>query len=158
MYLETCFAKMKKPGRYLFGYQTCGNSYFPFQPIIFIFLFSSRDFSQSFSFQEQGAQARCVVDTFANEAIPQWGMHDLISHVYFQFKYMVMKQCCGCPPFVFLLAQLSCCFLIHYMESRDQDKALTALQMLNLSVCVQCLGSGLKRNGFQEDGLVYMVV
>ena len=27
---------------------------------------------------------RPIVDTCANEAIPQWGKHDLISHVYLQ--------------------------------------------------------------------------
>ena len=27
---------------------------------------------------------RLIVDTCANEAIPQWGKHDLISHVYLQ--------------------------------------------------------------------------
>ena len=35
------------------------------------------------------------MDTCANEAIPQWGKHDLIGHVYLRIMSMVMKQCCG---------------------------------------------------------------
>ena len=42
---------------------------------------------------------RPIVDTCANEAIPQRGKRRLITFVYLQNMSMVMKQCCGYLPF-----------------------------------------------------------
>ena len=53
----------------------------------------------SFKFYSRGH--RPIVDTCANEAIPQWGKHDLISHVYLQtFGIdMVINKCLVIPWF-----------------------------------------------------------
>ena len=40
------------------------------------------------------------MDTCANEAIPQWGKHDLISHVYLHTK-VVINKCSSSLVFVF---------------------------------------------------------
>ena len=50
---------------------------------------------------------RPIVDTCANEAIPQWGKHDLISHVYLQIFGidMVINKCLVIPWF-FMLEKL----------------------------------------------------
>ena len=45
-----------------------------------VYLFFGKDFStMQYIFPSRGH--RPIVDTCANEAIPQWGKHDLISHV-----------------------------------------------------------------------------
>ena len=53
----------------------------------------------SFKFYSRGH--RPIVDTCANEAIPQWGKHDLISHVYLQIFGidMVINKCLVIPWF-----------------------------------------------------------
>ena len=72
---------------------------------------------------------RPIVDTCANEAIPQWGKRRLITFVYLQNMSMVMKQCCGYLPF---LSLESCCLEFawnnHYHEL-GTERAISLIQV-----------------------------
>ena len=75
------------------------------------------------------------MDTCANEAIPQWGKHDLISHVYLPIfgVDMVINQCLVLPGFS---CWKSCCFEfawnIHYHDIS------TECALVCVKVCVVC--------------------
>ncbi len=89
---------------------------------------------------------RPVVDTCANEAIPQWGKHDLISHVYLQKVSMVMKQCLVVLPW--FSCWKSCCFQSwtkrnHAIETRHCD----AYTVLFKCVCVCAFGEKMGKAG-----------
>ena len=72
---------------------------------------------------------RPIVDTCANEAIPQWGKRRLITFVYLQNMSMVVKQCCGYLPF---LSLESCCLEFvwnnHYHEL-GTERAISLIQV-----------------------------
>ena len=78
---------------------------------------------------------RPIVDTCANEAIPQWGKHDLISHVYLLIFGidMVINKCL--VDFLWFSCWKSCCFEFawnnHYHEI-GTERARIPVKVCNL--------------------------
>ena len=99
-----------------------------------VYLFFGKDFSTTqYIFPSRGH--RPIVDTCANEAIPQWGKHDLISHVYLLIFGidMVINKCL--VDFLWVSCWNSCCFEFawnnHYHEL-GTERAISLIQVCNL--------------------------
>ena len=76
---------------------------------------------------------RPIVDTCANEAIPQWGKRRLITFVYLQNMSMVVKQCCGYLPF---LSLESCCLEFVWNNHYHELGTERAISLIQVCVCV----------------------
>ena len=108
---------------------SCSHIWFSACPLVFVFC-SCACWKRIFILQYNPSRGhRPIVDTCANEAIPQWGKRRLITFVYLQNMSMVVKQCCGYLPF---LSLESCCLEFvwnnHYHEL-GTERAISLIQV-----------------------------